>query len=66
MNRTPIAPGQEVSISYGFWTNSHLLMHYGFCIEDNEFESYKFYINLTSPTPSLDDIILDKTNADNI
>jgi hypothetical protein len=33
-----VAAGQEVFLTYGNRANSYLLVQYGFCIEDNEYD----------------------------
>lgn len=43
--------GQEVFNSYGRRDNRHLLLEYGFAIEDNEWESYDFAVAMPTSTP---------------
>ena len=47
--RRQISVGEEVTYCYGCRSNKFLLTHYGFCIPDNRYDSFEFFLN-TNPT----------------
>jgi hypothetical protein len=48
-NRKTFEKGEQVHISYGNWSNFSLLIHYGFAIPDNIFDSYSLFLRVDFP-----------------
>ena len=46
-----IPEGNEIYDSYGKKTNSQLLLHYGFCLEDNDRNEYYLTLNFNKNVP---------------
>lgn len=46
--------GEEAFNSYGRRSNSFLLLEYGFCLENNEWDSYKIHVRMEPDVPEYD------------
>ena len=44
--RRTIQPGEQVHNTYGNRCNKFLMLQYGFCFPDNQYDSYEFYVRL--------------------
>ena len=45
-SRETMKAGSQAFFNYGCFSNKTLITQYGFCIENNKFESYKFDVRL--------------------
>ena len=50
--------GEQAFTSYGARTNSFLLVHYGFCYQNNIYDSFEFYMKMNTKLESPDQIHL--------
>lgn len=48
-NRKDFMPGDQVFYCYGNRSNRFLLMNYGFCFPDNNYDSFEFPLRLDIP-----------------
>ena len=51
--RAAYKPGEQVFNSYGVRSNQYLLCYYGFCFEDNLYDSYAFNVRMDVNTKDL-------------
>ena len=40
-SRKTIKPGEQIFFCYGNETNDHFMLRYGFCFENNKYDSYQ-------------------------
>jgi len=66
-SRETMKAGQQAFFKYGDHSNKTLLVQYGFCIENNLYESYKFDVrldlNFSKDKPIQTDDMIRKTNV---
>ena len=48
-NRKTIQPGEQVFNCYGLHSNKYMLLNYGFCYQDNRYDSYEVLLRLDIP-----------------
>lgn len=48
-NRRELQPGEQAYYCYGHRSNKFLLVNYGFCFADNNYESFMFNLNTKLP-----------------
>ena len=57
--RRTIQPGEQVFYNYGNHPNRYLLVHYGFCLPDNKYDTYelRMRVDKSSEEHSLTELI---------
>ena len=48
-NRKPIKAGEQIFYCYDFNSNQYLLLNYGFCFPDNNYDSLEVPLRLDAP-----------------
>jgi hypothetical protein len=59
-DRRTVQAGEEVLITYGAYNNFHFLQHYGYCMEKNRFESFKFTLRFNPFDLQIENLIVDR------